>query len=448
MDVFQGPNGDGLTSYVSETDYPKMSVEMDGAFIYNVTTELPSNDLSGIDVKDMVGSVEIRLYEPTASITVIPFTKGRLLLNFTNYSETNHIMTINGDEIHPIAHQHNFDTLSEDETSDEMITNFIGNSSLQALKGYYVDLEVEANEVYNIQIKSRNEDDGIYEFYAISDLHGGINVTVPLFESFLSDEPDFIIANGDLVNNGDESEYMLMSEIFNSYTTPIYTTIGNHDIWGPGNQYYGSYFGPTNYSFLYENTTFIILNTASGILGESQLEWLENQLKSVKTELLFVIGHISPIDTVSGDFDSELNINPELNHSIQREAESDRLLELCDNYDVDYYIAGHSHVYGSKMVNGTVFVTSGVLGGDANAYNDIGYLKISVNGTKVDITFEDSSAYYKEGILKRLQTIQVFLIPLLRGRSFSILITILLISADYILWLCFRRRIIFRSLSV
>lgn len=440
--IFEGPNGEGLSSYTNGEKEPKLSIDIDGGFIYNIIDKNTFKRNNNININNLLNVIDIKSYKPNVKAKIISYSSGTIIVNLLNFSSEKSIITINGEKIKPEHSNNGFYDKSKIYKDNQIIGDLVKNSYLNTYSNEYIILNVVSNKEYIINIEPKNKDKS-WNFYTISDLHGGINVIVPVLRRLINKDSDFIIANGDLVNNGDKSEYMIIGELFNSYNVPIYTSIGNHDVWSSGRKYYPSFFGPLYYSFTYNNATFIILNTSSGLIGESQFIWLENELKNANTELIFIIGHMSPINTVSGKFDNTLNISPESNHSIQSKAESDRILALCDKYNVDYYIAGHSHINGSSKINNTTYITSGVLGGTAQAGQNIGFLNVKVNDDKVNIKFIDSSNYYNKSILKQMQAIQVFLIPILRGNSIKLLITLTIIILNYVLWLVLKKKIIY-----
>ena len=443
FNIFEGPNGEGLTSYISEDDSPACSVNVDGGYIYNVADTASANSGYQSGISEITGVFDIHLLEPEANIDIFTFAKGKLLINLINYSEEYNTLTVNGETYNLILHENNFTAKCKENSDESILSDLINSSYLNSYKGHYFVLNVEAGTEYNINVQNISETSGDWSFYSTSDMHAGINVVIPVFRKILYEEPDFIFLNGDIVNNGSKSEYMIMGELFNSYNIPVYPVIGNHDAWGVGEKYYASFFGPYFYSFEYKNATFIIFDTSSGIIGKSQFDWLENELQKASTELIFLVSHISPVDTKIGIFDSDLNLSPQSNHSIQSKAESDKILALCEQYNVDCFLAGHSHEYGRSDITDTIYITSGVLGGTAGDDDDIGYLKIDVSGNDFTIDFIDTSEYYRSGMLKTLQAVQVFLIPAIRGKAIGLILTLLLLCVDYCLWIIFKNKLIF-----
>jgi hypothetical protein len=153
----------------------------------------------------------------------------------------------------------------------------------------------------------------------------------------LEEDPDFVVWNGDIVNWGFPTEYMIASSIAQSYPVTTYATIGNHDAWNGGSKVYNKYFGPNYYSFEYRGDLFIFLDTSQGVLGSSQLKWLENELVGWQEENIFIFSHMSPIDTVEGIYDTSELIDPELSRTMHSKAESDYLVGLMEVYKVDAF---------------------------------------------------------------------------------------------------------------
>jgi predicted MPP superfamily phosphohydrolase len=121
--------------------------------------------------------------------------------------------------------------------------------------------------------------------------------------------PAFVLITGDLVRDAlrvGESEargyYDLFARERAAFRTPVYTTPGNHEIFGIetqlskvapthplfGKAMYRSYFGPEYYSFNVGGVHFISLNTADihqgwyhGHVDSLQLRWLERDLAAI-----------------------------------------------------------------------------------------------------------------------------------------------------------------------
>lgn len=71
----------------------------------------------------------------------------------------------------------------------------------------------------------------------------------------------FVIHGGDMTDFGMKKEYVWMKDRLDKLKVPYMTLIGNHDILGQGKDLYENIFGSLNFSFIYNRTKFICLNT-------------------------------------------------------------------------------------------------------------------------------------------------------------------------------------------
>jgi len=129
--------------------------------------------------------------------------------------------------------------------------------------------------------------------------------------------PDFVIATGDMILKGNEVSVNQAKEWFDIYSriishceSPIFHTLGNHDIvginvkqdsidsWGYDKTMYQSYFGPTYYSFDWGIYHCIVLDPNDFYgerefyrLPDEQVKWLKEDLSYRKDSPLLVFFH-------------------------------------------------------------------------------------------------------------------------------------------------------------
>lgn len=72
---------------------------------------------------------------------------------------------------------------------------------------------------------------------------------------------DFVIHGGDITDFGMTKEYIWIHDIMTKLKVPYVAIIGNHDILGHGKEVYKSIYGDYNFSFIYNQTKFLFLNT-------------------------------------------------------------------------------------------------------------------------------------------------------------------------------------------
>lgn len=169
--------------------------------------------------------------------------------------------------------------------------------------------------------------------------------------SLEKDMPVHVISAGDNVFD--------RMHLFGSYKdaiktlgTPVYQTIGNHDMNHNersnelSSDSFASEFGPTHYSFNVGEAHYVVLKNVFyygfsyryiGYLDETQLTWLEQNLKTVKPgSTLFLTMHI-PV--VYGETEKPYSYDFRLsNELMNRKA----LFEILKPYNV-HILAGHSH---------------------------------------------------------------------------------------------------------
>jgi len=158
---------------------------------------------------------------------------------------------------------------------------------------------------------------------------------------------NFVIFGGDLTMFGKEAEYKNFINHANQLTVPSYPAIGNHDLYNNGWENYWRSLGPSVYSFCGGNAKFVVIDTASGEIGQKQMEWIRKELKENKQPLTFVVTHV-PIYGGS--------------HGIcefPKSQERQELIDLFEKYEVDYVLEGHYHGYVYISSNGVRYITSG-----------------------------------------------------------------------------------------
>ncbi len=199
----------------------------------------------------------------------------------------------------------------------------------------------------------------------------------------------FVIFGGDLTYLGEEGEYSNFIEHCDALTVPWYPAIGNHDICNSGWAYYWKFLGPSVYSFCGGNARFIVIDTASGRIGPDQMEWIQEQLKTNKQPLLFVISHMPIYGNSYGSYEFPETL------------EKQQLIALFEKYEVDFVLQGHYHGFVDITNNGVRYLTSGSF---SDGLLDSGirhFLLINVYGPQVTIELvpvgEDIPVEYMDG---------------------------------------------------
>jgi 3',5'-cyclic AMP phosphodiesterase CpdA len=183
----------------------------------------------------------------------------------------------------------------------------------------------------------------------------------------------FVVFGGDVTYLGAEEEYANFIEHVNALTVPSYAALGNHDLYNSGWWYYWRHLGPSSYSFCGGNAKFVVIDSASGEIGEGQMEWIRKELRANTQPLLFVVSHM-PIYGGAHD-----------NYDFPRTEERTELIGLLEKYEVDYVLEGHYHSYVDITVNGVRYITSGSFSDGLLNAGDRHFLLFRVYGPNVSV---------------------------------------------------------------
>lgn len=200
-------------------------------------------------------------------------------------------------------------------------------------------------------------------------------------------QPDFVLSGGDQVFDvmrGDVDKSKKLFELFKKESgaiqAPLYTTVGNHELFGIYKEsptdsthhyykygMYEEFFGKIYYSFDHKGWHFVVLNNldAGGFkyhasFSEEQLKWLEEDLRKVGKETPIVMMMHVPIVSIQNQY-----ILPENGISMGPQVKGkDTVLSLIKEYNVRLVLQGHLHFWEDLWILGrTRFITGGAIAG-------------------------------------------------------------------------------------
>ena len=182
---------------------------------------------------------------------------------------------------------------------------------------------------------------------------------------------------GDISTNGEKEAFEAFNRISSQYDFPVYTTTGNHDLYAEyekenwlGLMNPGAYgeekaegilnVAENGMDFVYEEkesgNIFIFLNQTTNnygllwnaLLADSQLDWLEAQLKEHKDDTVYLFFHTFLNSANGNPLMSTGNLQNELGwfyplFYTQGASDEVRLRELLRVYDNVFFFNGHSH---------------------------------------------------------------------------------------------------------
>src|SRR6476661_2041158 len=125
----------------------------------------------------------------------------------------------------------------------------------------------------------------------------------------------FMIVAGDISDFGLAREMRWVDEKLRRLKVPYLTVVGNHDLVGNGREAYQHIYGALDYSFVYGDTKFIMVDTNGreyNFDGTSpNLPWLQRELRNTEgAQRQVVVSHVPPDND---DFDPALRPHPERN---------------------------------------------------------------------------------------------------------------------------------------
>jgi Icc protein len=420
LNLVQVPNRDGAQSYSG----PSYALSISGGFLQRVNLATPTQG-------------EEIIIKQTAPQTTVKFNSQKTVnvrINILN-APKNHQFYLNGQQLISQAYsdgQQLIDTLATGQTVNS--ETVFSKDYTGTRKGYWADLQLGlgASE-FSVAPASQTGD---LTFYVVSDLHSGYDVNLPLLQQMMQTQPDFIVFNGDIVNFGIRSEYVVASGLAEMSPVPIYTAVGNHEAWQGGLKHYLDYFGPLTNSFTYKDCLLVFLDSHSGYIGQSQFNWLTNTLSESSAKHKFVFSHMPPFDPATGQFDDGNYRFKDARNNIYSQAESDQLLNILNTYGAEVLFTGHTHHSGQVAIGNATLYSTGSLGGAIDGGDDVSYLKVAVGqATTVDIVKVIGAEQVAGGSLSSyLHVVQIFAGPFLLDKAIRLNLTIaLLILSDYLI---------------
>lgn len=175
----------------------------------------------------------------------------------------------------------------------------------------------------------------------------------------------FMLVSGDISDFGLGREMRWVDNELRQLKVPYLTVIGNHDHVANGRDAYQEIFGPLNYSFVFGDTKFVLIDTNSREYNFNgrvpDVPWLQGQLADLGgARRSVVISHVPPQD---GDFD------PALRDAYAR--------TLRETPALVFEMNGHRHDYGvtQPFNDGVTYVNS-------YAFEKRRYIVVTVWGDK------------------------------------------------------------------
>ena len=232
------------------------------------------------------------------------------------------------------------------------------------------------------------EVDEEYTFYVCTDPH--INETSVNLEKYSATlrgdaKADFGVQLGDCTDKiGKLPRYMEAIKYDpdrHSYNYPIFTVLGNHDLFFDGWEEYKSLIGPSVYWFEAKSASakdlYIVLDTATGTLGRKQTRWIKSFLKDNRSSYRHCI-----IMTHTNIFNSDHTQNTSGNLNFDETLE---LMDFLSENKVDLVLQGHDHYREDLRFNGVRYTVVGTIRDEIEAPE---YLRVIVTDKGLQLVWE------------------------------------------------------------
>lgn len=221
--------------------------------------------------------------------------------------------------------------------------------------------------------------------------------------------PDFVLTGGDNIMdalgqtyNRSDSLYQLFDACIQKLDMPVYSTLGNHEVFGlyeesgvdPGHPKYGKklyeeQIAKRYYSFDHKNWHFVVLDGIGftderhyyGHVDEEQLDWLKNDLKQNGKEKPVIVSIHIPLLSVGAQIMEEPTSGFRKS-SIVTNAHD--VIKILEQYNTKLVLQGHLHFLEDIEYNGIHYITGGAVSAEwwegTRFGMEEGFLKVDISG--------------------------------------------------------------------
>ena len=230
---------------------------------------------------------------------------------------------------------------------------------------------------------------------------------------------NFVMFTGDQIDKSFEKELSAFLPHAQKLNYPWYITFGNHDTCIGGfltpqvyldmvekanpqfnfKKPYYSFSPQKGYKVIVLDTIIRDRLTSNGIIGDEQLKWLDNELKSANNDTVLIFTHVPIVEP----FESA-------NHRLLN---ADKVKQIIEKYDNPIGVfQGHYHASRIKQINNVLYVSSPSLVSYPNA---IMIITVTNHRNKVVFNIETKETNMKN--LQKLAKIMVFTSSLYSGEE-------------------------------
>lgn len=245
-------------------------------------------------------------------------------------------------------------------------------SSIYKIYLHLDETDFKDHNFINIHSLKESDQDGPFSFAVVSSIKNSNDVfrdrIIPQINR--RQDIDFLISTGDSVLDGAEEKYRILNKTLKSLNSPSIIGIGGNEVSDNGYMRYYKHFGPSYFSFFYDKTYFIFLDSTEITSLEIQESWLIEELnKASKYDNIFVVMDKFPINNGN---------NKEIDYL-------GGLTRLFSDYGVtSVFYTGDS--YSERIIENVRYYSNGKAGGIADSV-DYGYLICHVSGSSTSLEY-------------------------------------------------------------
>ncbi len=277
---------------------------------------------------------------------------------------------------------------------------------------------------FTFHLHSQSQDDEIV-FVFMTDIHvqperNAIEGFKKAIQKVNEINPDFVLTGGDLIMDAlgvnyerADSLYKIYSELIKLIKTPVYNTIGNHEIFGwydktktlrshPefGKKMFINRISKNYYSFNYKKLKVFVLDSIEeieeqgkyyGYVSAEQVNWLKDELSKTDTSTILIIStHIPLLTTFSQIYHGSVAAN-ERGLVVENSKE---IMDLFKNHNLKLVLQGHLHFFEDLNIQNKIrFVTGGAVSArwwtGPNEGLEEGFVLVRIKGEKIEIEYID-----------------------------------------------------------
>jgi UDP-2,3-diacylglucosamine pyrophosphatase LpxH len=226
------------------------------------------------------------------------------------------------------------------------------------------------------EIKTSNEE---YTIFIMGDSHiGGVENYQLFTKNAIQSKALALVMVGDITTGRVKDYETLSQNIPPKDSIASFLMVGNHEIYFDGWKEFYARFGSSTYYFRVEtpeaSDLFICLDSGSGTLGDKQMQWLKNLLKSKREYYRYciVFTHVNFFRTRHTG-----STNPVIE-------ELQTLMDLFYTYNVNSVIMGHDHIKSIEKLGNTSYITLDAL---LDGFSQAGYLELIINNQSANYKF-------------------------------------------------------------